>query len=225
MRTVHGRLFAISMLLALASGCAATRQVRYVYQDGEFGVIGMPENSDRWPTHYRRQAERMMKDHFPDGHEIVRAEEVVEGTRTLTVQGTSTAGVLPVLPATVLQLGRSSCRSQADKMTLKECRIVYRRAGRAVGPVVYAPTATLKPTRYVDPNDPEHRPAHVADAAGGEKTKSDDKPEPALNLAGSSSGHAAASSATTAALEPAGGPPRQGHTRTANATSSKATSN
>lgn len=180
MRSFHGRLFALSALLAL-SGCAATRQVRYVYQDRDFGVIGMPENSDRWPTHYRRHAEDLMKAHFPGGHEIVRAEEVVEGTRTLTVQGTNTAEVLPSLPTALLsfgRLGRSSTRSQADRLKLKECRIVYRRSGNQEGPAIYSPLATLTPTRYVDPNDVEHNKPHEPEEK--ERVAEHDR-EPALD--------------------------------------------
>lgn len=168
MRSIHGCLFALSVMAAL-SGCAATRQVRYVYQDRDFGVIGMPENSNRWPTHYRRQAEKLMTAHFPVGHEIVRAEEVVEGTRTLTVQGTNTAEVLPALPTALLsvgRLGRSSTRSQADRLKLKECRIVYRRVGQQTGPDIYAGLSTLTPTRYLDPNDAErHKLADTGENA------------------------------------------------------------
>lgn len=179
MRSFHGRLAALATLAALGPGCATSQPVRYVYQDHEFGVIGMPENSNRWPTHYRRRAEVMMKTHFPEGHEIVRAEEVVEGTRTLTVQGTNTAEVLPALPTALLSVGRlrrSSSRSQADRLKLKECRIIYRRVGPPDEPGVYAPVATLTPTRYRDPNEsePHPLPARIADAPGDENAQGDD---------------------------------------------------
>jgi len=64
-------------------GCAGMGEVRYVYQDGQSGVIGLPENTSRWPTYYRKHAEEMMAKHFPQGYEIVRAEEGVEGSRVL----------------------------------------------------------------------------------------------------------------------------------------------
>lgn len=32
-------------LLSLASGCAMQPDARYVYQDGQFGVIGIPQNT------------------------------------------------------------------------------------------------------------------------------------------------------------------------------------
>ena len=66
-------------LAAALSGCAHNQDVRYVYQDSDFGVVGMPENTNCWPTHYRRRGEKLMAAHFPEGHEIVRAEEVIEG--------------------------------------------------------------------------------------------------------------------------------------------------
>jgi hypothetical protein len=120
----------------------------------------MPENSDRWPTHYRRRADKLMDAHFPEGHEIVRAEEVVEGERTLKVEGSNTAEVTPQLPAALLnvaRIGHSESHSQADTLKLKECRIVYRRSGSPEKPTGYAEAAGLNPARYIDPNDVERR--------------------------------------------------------------------
>src|SRR6185312_15826654 len=129
MRSFHGGHSALAVFV-LVSGCS--HQVRYVYQDHDFGVIGMPENSDEWPTCYRTKAEKLMKAQFPEGHEIVRAEEVVEGTRMLTTQGSNTAEILPTISTPFVQIGKlghSSGRTQADKLQIKECRIIYRRTG------------------------------------------------------------------------------------------------
>src|SRR5262245_13997646 len=71
------------MLGFLASGCAAPPEVRYVYQDGEFGVIGIPLNTPLGKERFLDQAHMLMHEHFPEGYEIVRAEEVVEGDRLL----------------------------------------------------------------------------------------------------------------------------------------------
>src|SRR3954454_19892854 len=98
MRTISRAILAVAAVAA-APGCAVTQGVRYVYQDGQFGVVGVPENTDRWPTYYRSKAEMLMCAHFPRGHEVVRAEEVVEGSRTLTIKGASTAELGPALPA------------------------------------------------------------------------------------------------------------------------------
>jgi hypothetical protein len=147
--------------VAALGGCAHTHDVRYVYQDRDFGVIGMPENTDCWPTHYRRQGAKLMDAHFPDGHEIVRAEEVIEGERTLKVEGSSSAEVAPQISKSLLKvvkLGHSASRSEAETVKVKECRIIYRRACSAK-PKDYAGAATLTPTLYVDPNAAERRKA------------------------------------------------------------------
>jgi hypothetical protein len=138
-----------------------TQGVRYVYQDHDFGVIGMPENSDCWPTHYRRQCAKLMDAHFPDGHEIVRAEEVIEGERTLKVEGRKSAEISPQFSESVLKvvkLGHSASRSEAETVKVKECRIIYRRTD-SVKSKGYSAAATLTPTLYVDPNATERRKA------------------------------------------------------------------
>jgi ethanolamine utilization protein EutA (predicted chaperonin) len=141
------------------SGCATTESVRYVYQDKSFGVIGMPENTDRWPTHYHREAEKLMKEHFPKGYEIVRAEEVTEGSRTLKIEGSKTAELNPQVPAEILKiakLGRTSTRSQADTIKIKECRIIYRSTSHTQD-TAFAFDVDVSPTHYVDPNEAERK--------------------------------------------------------------------
>lgn len=166
---------AILLLAAPGVGCASSQGVRYVYQDGNFGVVGMPENTDRWPTHYRHKAERLMEGHFPDGHEIVRAEEVIEGERTLKVEGSKTAEVAPQAPSSIVSVakfGRTSSRSMADTTKIKECRIIYRRIGSPEVPTGFAAAADPTPTQYIDPNAAErHR------IATGQAAKADVKPD------------------------------------------------
>jgi hypothetical protein len=162
-------VFRISLLAIFTSGCATTQSVRYVYQDRDFGVIGMPENTNRWPTYYHRKAEKMMANHFPDGYEIVRAEEVTEGSRTLKIEGSKTAEIGPQVPAELLKIarfGRTASRSQADVMKLKECRIIYRRGDHSEESR-FSTDVECTPTRYLDPNEaerkkPEPHPAPVA---------------------------------------------------------------
>jgi hypothetical protein len=144
-------------IVGLASGCAGTHQARYVYQDGQFGVVGIPRNTEHWPTRYRSQAEELMARHFPEGYEIVRAEEVVEGSRVLTTNGSGGAEVSAALPLPVLKIGTiglTSSRNQADSVKIKECRILYKKAEPGVAPKGerYAEQASLTPTSYVDPN-------------------------------------------------------------------------
>jgi hypothetical protein len=138
-----------------------TEGVRYVYQDRDFGVIAMPENTDWWPTHYRRHGEKLMQDHFPDGYEIVRAEEVIEGERTTKCEGSNSAEVSPQISDSlvkVVKLGHTASHSEAETVKVKECRIIYRRVG-ATKSKDYAATTTLTPPLYVDPNDVERKKA------------------------------------------------------------------
>jgi hypothetical protein len=161
------------VLTVFATGCVATQGVRYVYQDRDFGVVGVPENTDCWPAHYRRQAEKLMAAHFPEGHEIVRAEEVVEGSRTVKIEGSKTAELAPQLPrelVKVAKLGRTASRCQADTLKIKECRIVYRRVSRA-HEGAFADHPTLTPAQYLDPNDAERRKAAKEAEPGQERKK------------------------------------------------------
>ena len=137
-------------------GCATTGDVRYVYQDGEYGVVGLPRNTSQWPTHYRQRAETLMALHFPKGYEVIRAEEVVEGSRVLTQAGTNSAMLDPggAHILNVGKMGRTSSRNQADTVPITECRILYKRVdpGELARSGDYAEKATLTPSLYVDPN-------------------------------------------------------------------------
>jgi hypothetical protein len=164
-------------------GCASPSDARYVYQDGEFGVVAIPKNTTEGPEHYREHAEALMAQHFPQGYEIVRAEEVVEGSRTLTVGKTGNTELAPqVTPhlLALLKVGATVSRSQADTLALRECRIIYKRAdpqaasGTASASLRFAPVPDWQPACYHDPNNEMH-PADktVAKAAGPKQ-----EPEP-----------------------------------------------
>ena len=149
------------ILVATLCGCVQTEGVRYVYQDRDFGVVAMPENTDWWPTHYRRHGEKLMNDHFPDGYEIVRAEEVIEGEKTTKCEGSNSAEVSPQVSDSLLKVvkfGHSASHSEAETVKVKECRIIYRRTG-AANLRDYAASTTLTPALYVDPNAAERRKA------------------------------------------------------------------
>jgi hypothetical protein len=173
-----GRIAVVLALLGmLLPGCVSATDARYVYQDGEYGVVAIPRNTTEGPTHYRRQAEALMAQHFPEGYEIVRAEEVVEGSRTLTVGKTGSTEITPqVTPHLLafLKVGGSMTRSQADTLALRECRIIYRKADPHSGAVPggFAVEPSQTPTCYVDPlndskkkdNEPQ-KTAHATDDA------------------------------------------------------------
>jgi len=163
---------------------ATDQSVRYVYQDKDFGVVGMPENTNRWPTKYRHRAEKLMDRHFPEGHEIVRAEEVDAGSRTVKVEGSRTAELGPQLPAEVIKVakfGRTASRSQSDVTRIKECRIVYRRRAGSEAPG-YSPDIEATPAQYIDPNDEarkksdESAPEKDGEESGGDASEPGKKP-------------------------------------------------
>jgi hypothetical protein len=170
MRGRIGVRIVVGFLGLVMSGCASLSDARYVYQDGEFGVVAIPKNTPEGRNHYREQAEALMARHFPQGYEIVRAEEVVAGSRTLTLGKTGTTELTPqVAPhlLALLKVGGSMTRSQADSLSLTECRIIYKRSDpkSAAAPGGVAHDASLTPTSYLDPNTvarkPEKEPARM----------------------------------------------------------------
>jgi len=172
--------FGVGIVLGLAgwlmSGCASTSDARYVYQDSEFGVVAIPRNTPEGPQHYREQAQALMAQHFPQGYEIVRAEEVPQGSRTLTVGKSGTTELTPQIAPhllALLKVGGSMTRNQADTVSLTECRIIYKKADHpqpatatatstvavaapsttpAPGTPVFASESSLTPACYLDPN-------------------------------------------------------------------------
>lgn len=157
------RLVASIVLAAIApafAGCRSQPDARYIYQDGEFGVIGIPQNSPYGWKDYRKQAEELMARHFPEGHEIVRAEEVVEGQRVLDKSRKSEFETDPAISALnqkidLGKLAQTTSTQQKDSLPILESRIIYRRR-TAVGPQGangFSAVATLVPELYLDPND------------------------------------------------------------------------
>jgi len=78
---VRSRLIGVGILLFLGlTGCGNT--ARYVAATNNDGIIAIPANTDEWPTHYRRDAEKLMQDKCPQGYVIDHEEEVSVGTVT-----------------------------------------------------------------------------------------------------------------------------------------------
>jgi len=146
------------------SGCAKTIVARYVYQDGEFGVVGIPVNTYQQNMGFRDQAEELMTRHFPEGYEIVRAEEVNEGERLLNLGKKTEVETEPKLTALnqVFKLGkldRTTSYEEKDKLQVRECRIIYKRkpvhsTGRSGQ---FAAVSSLAPPFYIDPNEVARR--------------------------------------------------------------------
>jgi hypothetical protein len=147
------------LLLALP-GCARPIVARYIYQDGEFGVVGIPVNTYQRKVAFREQAEALMARHFPAGYEIVRAEEVIEGERTLDVGKKTELEADPGLAALhqvlkVFRLDHITSYEQKDKLQVRECRIIYQKkppgaAGKSGG---FALASSVAPAFYIDPNE------------------------------------------------------------------------
>jgi hypothetical protein len=78
--TRNGIAAAAILSIAFLAGC---QSARYVVREADHGVVAIPVGSER----YRREAEQLMREHFPDGYTIVREEEVlVDQTPTTTQQ-------------------------------------------------------------------------------------------------------------------------------------------
>jgi hypothetical protein len=149
----------LGWLLLSASGCAKPIVARYIYQDGEFGVVGIPVNTYHGKLGFRAAAEELMTRHFPEGYEIVRAEEVNEGERILDLGRKTELETEPKLSALnqVLKLGkldRISSFEEKDKLMARECRIIYKKKSlnSAVRNGQFAIASTASPPLYLDPN-------------------------------------------------------------------------
>jgi hypothetical protein len=156
---MRGRLLVLLLSVGLA-GCASRPSARYIYQDGEFGVIGIPQNTPYGGRNYRAQAEEMMRSHFPEGHEIVRVEEVVEGQRQFDKTRGTEFVTDPAINAfgQKIDLGKfdeTVTTQQKDSLPILESRIIYRRRapGAISGPSGFSAVATLGPELYLDPNE------------------------------------------------------------------------
>jgi hypothetical protein len=150
----------LSCLLLAASGCYTPMVARYIYQDGEYGVVGIPVNNYQKKLDYRDQAEDLMARHFPEGYEIVRAEEVNEGERIRDVGRKTELETEPAVAVLnqIIRLGslnRTTSFAEKDKLQVRECRIIYKKKsihspGRTGQ---FASTTTLAPPLYIDPNE------------------------------------------------------------------------
>ena len=150
----------LGFLPLVGAGCASPPVARYVYQDGQYGVIGIPRNSPLGKTNYLDEAQMLMTRHFPEGYEIVRAEEVVEGERILDTAIKKELQSEPGLTALnqaikVGKFARSSAIDQKDTTHITESRIIYKRKtpGHPSDLDGFALSASLTPEFYLDPNE------------------------------------------------------------------------
>ncbi|WP_435021900.1 hypothetical protein TA3x_002619 [Tundrisphaera sp. TA3] len=189
MRDGRGRVLAgLVVLLGIASGpgcLSTTMDARYVYQDGEYGVIGVPRNSSYGKKDYRQQARELMTLHFPEGYEIVRAEEIVAGERVTDTARKVEVETEPGVNALnqMLKVGKfekSTSLDQKDTLQITESRIIYRRKGARTPAVTdgFAEVATAVPNLYIDPNDTV-RKLGATTLLAAQKKAEDTKPDAA----------------------------------------------
>ncbi len=125
-------LAAACVIAITAGGCKSQQNARYIYQDGEFGVVGIPQNSPFGSSNYQQQAAELMARHFPSGFEVVRAEEVVEGQRVLDKSRKSEIETDPSVSALNqrIQFGKlaqTTSTQQKDSLPILDSRIIYKR--------------------------------------------------------------------------------------------------
>ncbi len=185
---VRTRLWTIVAWLAgLASaGCSKPIVARYIYQDSEFGVVGIPVNTYQKRVDYRDQAGALMARHFPQGYEIVRAEEVVEGERIRDTGKKTEVEAEPGIAALtqvlkLVKFDRVKSYEERDKVQVRECRIIYKKKLPGTHGVSgqFAAATTLAPPLYVDPNQVARQQlktsaALLAKADGAPKKSGDD---------------------------------------------------
>ncbi len=101
-----------------------------------------------------------MRRHFPDGYEIVRAEEVVEGQRVLDLSRIAQIETDPTINALdqKINLGKvaeTSSAQQKDSLPILESRIIYKRKSYEgpSGANGFAAVSSLAPSLYLDPNE------------------------------------------------------------------------
>jgi hypothetical protein len=168
-----------SLLLPGFGGCMMNQpDARYIYQDGQYGVVGVPQYSPFGFKNYEKQAKELMAKHFPDGFEIVRAEEVVEGQRVLDRNRTSQITTDPVISALnqnikLGQLAQTSTTQQKDSTAITESRIIYKKRSleSPSGADGFAVRANLIPEFYLDPNELMRARAQVEIAEAKVKEK------------------------------------------------------
>ena len=166
-----------ALLLPTLGGCMMRQpDARYIYQDGQFGVIGVPQNSPFGLKNYEKQARELMAKHFPDGFEVVRAEEVVEGQRVLDRNRSAQLETEPTIGALnqKIKLGRvaeSISTQQKDSVAITESRIIYKKRSPETPFAAdgFAAKASLVPELYLDPNElmRAHAQVEIAEAKKG----------------------------------------------------------
>ncbi|MDB5308550.1 MAG: hypothetical protein JWO38_2752 [Gemmataceae bacterium] len=137
---------AVVVIVASLTGCGTT--ARYVAKQGDTGVVAIPNNSDAWLTHYRRDAEDLIRRHVGPDYEILEEREVVTGTAVSNNQQVQREQIAnrrnPLLPGE-----KDTITSTTATRDTTEYQITYRRrsgpALNALPPNGFVPAAGVGP--------------------------------------------------------------------------------
>ncbi|HUG90839.1 MAG TPA: hypothetical protein VML55_08405 [Planctomycetaceae bacterium] len=146
---------AVAVVLVLAS-LAGCQSARYVVRESDHGVVAIPLDTPK----YRREAEELMREHFPDGYTVVREEErPVEETMTSQQQlSAQFAGAGGGRPSAVQAGGRGTTGPPT------EWRITYFR-DQPASPQTAAAAAAAQPALDAEPGESLFSTAGMIDPA------------------------------------------------------------
>ena len=115
---------AVVMVVASLTGCGTS--ARYVDKRGDTGIVAIPENTDMWPTHYRRSALELIQQHVGPDYVIVEERRVVTGvssTNNQQIQRDKMAGPFPNQPP----VERDTVSNSTTNRDITEYQITYQR--------------------------------------------------------------------------------------------------
>lgn len=116
-------LLVIALALASSTGC---QSARYVLREPAQGVVAIPDNSNSWPSYNRKNAEKLMQEHFPEGYVVDREEEAVVG-QTTNFSENSNGSIIPVGKKPMIGIGIGSTSGTATTVNATEYRLYYHR--------------------------------------------------------------------------------------------------
>ena len=147
-------------LFLAASGCYTPMVARYIYQDGEYGVVGIPVNNYQKRLDFRAQAEGLMAATFRKAtrSSVPRRLMKESGSGTWAGRRKSTTEPAVAVLNQIIRLGtlnRTTSFAEKDKLQVRECRIIYKKKsvhtpGRTGQ---FASATSLAPPLYIDPNE------------------------------------------------------------------------
>ncbi len=68
-----------ALLLTVLLGLCGCSQAQFVVVEGDHGIVSIPRNTNRWPTYYRKSADELLAEKYPQGVVIDREEAKVVG--------------------------------------------------------------------------------------------------------------------------------------------------